>query len=498
MSTAQKVQNAESILILGGGMGALAAALALRGSARTITIVERDEAPPELAPSEAFDAWKRSGVPQLRHTHIFLARIHNILRERHPELLAELNAVGVNSGDLEEIVPAGQLATWQTQPSDRELLHMWGRRATVEFVLRRHVARDAQVRFIHEASVERLLIEKQGQALRVRGALIRSGDRSQELQADLVIDALGVRSKGVEWLASAGAQLQVERSPSRCSYYCRHFVQTSSEPEPPRRGTGASLDYLVFGIFFAEANTFSIAITCPESESELLERLKRPDGFDEVARQIPVLRHWRERAEPISRVLGGAELQNRWNHFQRGRATRLLGFFPVGDSYIQTNPIYGRGCSSAFVQAHALADTLARTSDPAERAQRYHAQVWRQLRPHFVFCQAADAAFWARARGARGEAVSLRDRLANRMYESVFIPALEQSPMIAREWLKAQGMGEPSPPWVAVWMVLYMLVLWPLRLVLGAQRRLLPQVGPVRSEMLRACLAAETQREDAG
>jgi hypothetical protein len=91
--------------------------------------------------------------------------------------------------------------------------------------------------------------------------------------------------------------------------------------------------------------------------------------------------------------------------------------------------------------------------------------------------------------------VSLRERLANRIYEAAFLPALDESPLVAREWLKAQQMGEVSPPWFAVVVIVYMLLLWQLRVLSRAQRRL-PRLGPVRSEMLDACFPAETSSKD--
>jgi 2-polyprenyl-6-methoxyphenol hydroxylase-like FAD-dependent oxidoreductase len=88
----------ERVEILGGGMAGLAVALLLEHRGYPITIVERDEAPPQIDPSQAFVAWKRPGVPQLRHTHAFLARSQSILRRNRPDLLAELERAGVLRG----------------------------------------------------------------------------------------------------------------------------------------------------------------------------------------------------------------------------------------------------------------------------------------------------------------------------------------------------------------------------------------------------------------
>jgi 2-polyprenyl-6-methoxyphenol hydroxylase-like FAD-dependent oxidoreductase len=497
-SLVARATGARSVVIMGGGMGGLASALALKQSGYAITIVERDPAPPEIEPSEAFESWKRAGVPQLRHTHIFLARLQSILRAHHPEFLAELAQQGIVQSSMDQLLPATQAGSYVPQAGDRDLQHLWGRRATFEYALRRYLQRLGNVEFVHDASVEALICEPAGAALRVTGVELKTeSDTRKTLTADVVIDCSGRRSKTAEQLRALGAQIRGEEIPSQCGYYCRHYVQRSELPEPPRRGTGASLDYLVYGMFFAEQNTFSIAIACPDIEAELLARLRRPEGFDEVCEQIPVLRTWLERSEPISRVLGGAELANRWNHFPKGRGPHVLGYFPVGDAYMQTNPIYGRGCSSAFVQAHALAQTLAETLDPEERARHYHRSVWRLLRPHFDFCVAADRAFLARARLARGESIPFSDRLVSYVYEAAFLPALEESSWVARQWLKAQQMCELAPPWVGLGMLMYILCSWPLRRFTGP-RALPARGGPPRSEMLRACLPADAGSEDAG
>jgi 2-polyprenyl-6-methoxyphenol hydroxylase-like FAD-dependent oxidoreductase len=478
------------VVIIGGGMGGLATALALEKSGHDVLILERDAPPPEIDASSAFDEWNRPGVPQLRHTHIFLARLQTILRDRHPELLAELQHVGIERSSIDEILPPGVADGYVPQKSDDDLLHLWGRRATLEYVLRRHVGRLGHVRFQHETRVEGLVIEKEGAHLRVRGVEVRRAGECETIPADIVVDASGVRSKITDLLRAAGAQIREERHESPCAYYSRHFVQRDGTDELPRQGTGAHVDYLVFGTFFAEGRTFSIAFAVPEIEPELSLALKRPEGFDEACRRIPVLDRLTSNAEPISRVLGGAGLANRWTHYGRASGPHVLGFFPVGDSYIVTNPIYGRGCSMAFVEAHALADAISGTDEPLARAKRYHGTVHRLLRPHFDFSVAADKGFLARAKMARGDAVSFFDRFVSKVYESVLAPALEEKPVVSREWLKAQQMREVTPPWVAIFFVFYVLLLWALRAMRGVERLTRP-VAPSREEMLHAVLAAQ-------
>src|SRR5689334_14602967 len=141
------------VLILGGSVAGLATALSLKHSGRQVVIVERDPPPPELSPERAFEEWERSGVPQFRHAHILLARLQTELRDHHPELLAELEQAGITRSQLDEMLPPTQLGRVPADPSDGDLCHLWGRRATFEYVLRRHVGRLPHVRFEHGAQV---------------------------------------------------------------------------------------------------------------------------------------------------------------------------------------------------------------------------------------------------------------------------------------------------------------------------------------------------------
>src|SRR5262249_31180893 len=150
-----------------------------------------------------------------------------------------------------------------------------------------------------------------------------------------------------------GLSVEEEVHSSDYAYYCRHYRRNDANPEPPRRGTGANLDFLWYGLFCAEGGYFSIAMACPTEERELLDLLKRPECFDAACEQIPVLAQWVRGAEPSSKVLGAAQLANRWRNYRPKAGAELLGFFPVGDALMHTNPMFGRGCSSAFVEAHA-------------------------------------------------------------------------------------------------------------------------------------------------
>jgi uncharacterized protein YciI len=66
-----------------------------------------------------------------------------------------------------------------------------------------------------------------------------------------------------------------------------------------------------------------------------------------------------------------------------GRPT-VLGFHAIGDTHTCTNPLYGRGCSLAVVQAIRLVDAaLQHGGDPVASATAYEAASAREVEPWF-------------------------------------------------------------------------------------------------------------------
>jgi len=72
----------ERIVIVGGSIAGLATALALSRMGQDVVVLEQDAPPPQGSTQDLFITWKRRGVPQLRHSHGFLARLRNLLRHR--------------------------------------------------------------------------------------------------------------------------------------------------------------------------------------------------------------------------------------------------------------------------------------------------------------------------------------------------------------------------------------------------------------------------------
>ncbi len=387
----------EQVLIIGAGIAGLSTALALGSSGREITILDRDPPPPETSTDEAFDHWERKGVGHLRHSHAFLARLYKLIRDNYPELLRDLLAAGCVEIAFSENVPLKLRATYIPAPGDEDLTILTSRRTTLELVMRRYVARQSHIRFITETRVRGLVTEAKDGSLLVKGVIAEDDSNgTREMLADIVVDASGKNSLTTDWLREKGAVIDETTAPAGIVYFTRHYRLRDGVTEPERgEAPGAGdLGYIKYGLFPADNRCFSITLAVPETEMEIRRAIVKPEVFDAICAQIPGIARWTatETSEPKSRVFGMGELLSRWRRMVKDGKPVALNFFPLGDGIIRTNPLYGRGCSFAAVQAHILLDVLDAVRDPVQRAIDFHAKVEEELRPYYDTMVQQDAA----------------------------------------------------------------------------------------------------------
>ncbi|WP_374468422.1 FAD-dependent oxidoreductase [Phenylobacterium sp.] len=440
----------ETVIVIGAGMAGLWCALSLAPTGRRVILLERDPPPPAGGPDAAFDHWTRRGVGQLRHSHAFLARLRNLIRDEHPALLTELLAEGCRELTFEEGLTTVHRRTYAPKPVDRDLVILTSRRTTLELVLRRHVEGLANVELRASAFVKGLLIAP-GTPPRVSGVRLEDGS---EIHADLVVDAAGRASGVAEELASAGALTTETTEPSGVVYYTRHYRLRPGQTEPPRGGPPATgdLDYLKFGVFPGDNGCFSVTLCLPEIEEELRKAILAPEVFDAVCRALPGVARWiePERSDGVGRVFGMGDLQSRWLDAAPAGRPAALGWFPVGDSHVRTNPLYGRGCSFAAVSAVLLREALEETHDPAARLVAYQAKVATELRPYYDLMRRSDRQAAVRARRAMApeRRPTARERLVRSFMDDAVTIAIRSDPDILRAFLRGFHMLEHPQAWL--------------------------------------------------
>jgi 2-polyprenyl-6-methoxyphenol hydroxylase-like FAD-dependent oxidoreductase len=478
-------------LVIGAGIGGLGTALALSRQGHHVTVVERDATTVPDSPDAAFEEWARRGAPQVRHSHAFLARLRNLLRDRAPDVLAALLDAGAT--ELRYLDhPPPSLADREPRPGDEDLVALACRRTTFEWVLRRIALDDHGVGLV-EGTVTGLVRDGARSVPHVTGVRLATGT---ELRADLLVDASGVRSPLPSWLADIGVGAVPEREDDTGIVYSSRFYRfLPGAAQPSEDGLLiGDLGYLKYAVFVGDNRTFSITFAVPVDDREL-RQLLRPDPFSATAAALPATRPWIEpgRAEPITGVEIMARVVNRRRRFVVAGRPLVTGLFAVGDSHICTNPLYGRGCPLAMVQAYLLADTLAADGvEPEASALAFHDAVEREVAP------------WYRATVVRDRlerrapppstpdeddlAPPLDDDSMRSLLRDGILPAAGTDPVVYRAFLRAFNLLDPpdvltrDPDVVA-----RVLTVWQDR-----DSRPPPQpLGPGRDELLRLLAEGE-------
>ncbi len=434
-------------IVIGGGITGLATALVLGRRGVGVTLLERDPAPGVPEVDEAFHAWDRAGVPQIRHSHVFLGRLRNLLRDRHPDVLAALLDAGAREYRLTEVPPPA-LRPLPPEPGDDDLVVLGCRRTTFEWVLRAVVTAQPGVTIVPEAVVTGLVADRPPMP-RVRGVHVRVAGVEQTMTADLVVDASGRRSSCAAWLEGIGAwPPEEETESSGIAYYTRFWRLRPGavEPAPGTQPTASDWKWVKFAIFPADHRTFSITLAAPLSIPRM-KVLSRPGAFDEMVRHIPGLAPWiaPEIAEPIDdlprpvQAMGG--LVNRLRRFVDEDGPSSVGFFVLGDAAYCTNPLYGRGCSQGFIHAELLADALdAHGDDLRAAAVTLDGAARRTIEPFYRASVLADRDATRKAEGR--EPSRMAARLQARFLEEGVVVATRCDPVVFRAFLRMMNMLE--------------------------------------------------------
>ncbi|NLD78301.1 MAG: alpha/beta fold hydrolase, partial [Acidimicrobiales bacterium] len=368
----------DRVVIVGGGIGGLIAALAFSRAGSAVTIIERDEIADARDPEEAFTAPRR-GVPQALQTHGFLARIILLLRERFPEVLADLESVGGSTISMTD-------ALEDERPGDDDLRVLVVRRSTFEWVLRRHATSSPGVSVLSGHRVVGLAASpgEDGRPV-VDGVRLDDG---RTVPAGMVVAAPGSRAGVPGWLHAIGAECREEVHESDLIYLTRWYRRSDPDSSWEPRLFG-HLPYLKILGIPGDGGSLSVTLAVRASDDELRRALSDESRFEAACRLIPTLDQFfgpdAAPLEPIGDVRPMAGLFNRRRQFTDADGQpSVIGFHAVGDAHTTTNPILGRGSSLAALQAVLLADAaLAHPHDPVARAVAYEAACQREVLPWY-------------------------------------------------------------------------------------------------------------------
>ena len=316
------------ISIIGAGPTGLflAATFALRG--HSVTVVDRDPGP------TADGAWRRRGVMQFHHAHLFRRQCAEVLQTHLPDAYEAWLEAGAEPAQVTR--SDGTAATVAVR----------SRRQTFETALRSTVLGMPAVTF-HLGHVNAVTTDG-GRATGVQVA-------NSQIEADLVIDASGRAGRVTDGLRPVPSVW----GGTGTAYVDRQYkLWPDAEPGPLLNAAAwqGEFDGYLSILFLHERGIFSVLLIRPTSNRELVG-LRHNEAFDAACRAIPALASWtdRQRSRPITDVLPGGALYNYYRP-QTAADGHLTtpGLVTAGDAVCTTTPNFGRGITTSLRQAQEL------------------------------------------------------------------------------------------------------------------------------------------------
>ncbi len=384
----------ERAVVIGAGMGGLAAAKALAPFFEQVTVLDRDTLPEGPAP--------RAGTPQGRHVHALLAGGERTLEE----LFSGFGSGLVEAGAIKARVG---LAVRLEQPGfdpfpQRDLGFdvYFLSRSLIESVCRRRLQEAPNVEFRSRSRVTGLVPSPDRRA--VAAVRYENDEGKSEIHpADLVVDASGRAAPTLSLLEGIGVSgLEVTEIGIDQAYATAVFempVDTARDwtglthfGAPPEENYGG----LIFPI---EHGRWTVTLgrvhgdALPgdiEAFKAFAKGFRTPTFFDAIKGA--------EQVGEIARYNMPASVRRHFN--------RLEGFpgglIPLGDAVCRFNPVFGQGMSvaaqEAVVLSRLLHSRLDRANPLAGLASDYLAQIqalletpWAVAQTDFIFPQTRGA-----------------------------------------------------------------------------------------------------------
>jgi 2-polyprenyl-6-methoxyphenol hydroxylase-like FAD-dependent oxidoreductase len=368
------------ITVLGGGLCGLAAAMLLARDGHDVTVLERDAAPVPDTLEAAWDAWERDGVAQFRQAHYLHARGREILEAELPDVHDALLASGGFRFDALTIMPPW-IEDRAPRPGDERFVTVTARRPTLEWVFGRAADREAGVEIRRGVAVEALTARAMNGTPHVTGVRAAGGE---EIASDLVVDAMGRRSRLPRLLEQIGAgPVHEESEDSGFIYYTRFYRARDGGGRPEYRAAPITpLPSFSVLTLPSDNDTWSVTLYVAAGDRPL-KALRHEDRWNATVRACPLHAQWLD-GEPLTGVLPMGGAVDRYRRMTAGDRPVATGVVSVADAWASTNPSLGRGVTLGLVHARLLRDFVRlHLEHPHEMAEVWDRVTEAELTPWY-------------------------------------------------------------------------------------------------------------------
>ena len=367
------------VLMLGGGICGLATAMLLARDGHTVRVLERDPAEVPGTVEDAWETWDRRGVAQFRQTHNLHPRVKHLLEAELPDLRDGLVRHGAYRMNMIGGLPP-MIADRDPRPGDDRFLTDTARRSTAEYTFADAARNEPRVTIERGVTVAGVLTGPSvtDRVPHVVGAITTDG---REIGADLVVDAMGRRSKIGGWLTAAGGRPPYEEAED-CgfTYYTVYFT---GSPPPLLGPVVTEFGTISFITLPSDNDVWAITVWCASGDQPL-KALRNLETFKRVVALSPMQAPWLD-GDSHHRVLAMSGVVDRYRRFVvdgkpvvtgHGRRRRRVGLHqPVGRT----------GIALGLAHAVRLRDTIRKTGgDPVRLAYAFHEITETELTPWYT------------------------------------------------------------------------------------------------------------------
>jgi len=420
-------------VVIGASMAGLLAARVLSEYFERVTLIERDRL-------EGMGPHK--GVPQGWQTHALLSKGATVIEALFPDLFPALIEEGAIAADMGADLLWYQFGVGKVRFKSGIRIYSQSR-PWLEAQIRQRVASRANVRVLDGFEVVQL--SSSADTRRITGVQIRSVEgarHTEEVAADLVVDASGRGSQAPRWLKALGYP-QVEESVVK--------VDVGYTTRTYRRPKELPADWKILVIYCTPPQEQRTGLVQPIEGDRWSVSLsgwlkdyppREEAGFLDHARSLPnpALYELIKEAEPLTTAVSYRFAANRRRYYER--MSRLPeGFVVLGDALCSFNPVYAQGMTVAAIEVETLQTCLQqrqhRQKDLTGLPRQFQKAVARTVSAAWMFTTSEDFRYPA-TEGKRPVGIGLFQWYTRRLLE-----AAAENPQLALRFYHVMHMLKP-------------------------------------------------------